>query len=177
MKRFLLLLISSCALLLAYTQEEIVLDSIPREVKSKELNMEKPLLFENSFLTNGINLYNKSTFDQPIIPDYLKNLDFKKHLDFSKSRTESFSTNGLIISPFYNNATIFNQETYRLSDKFSFGGNSFGAQSVFDIPKINSSINEMSTKGASMFMQYKISKNLKVETRVSVTTHKSPLEP
>jgi hypothetical protein len=72
---------------------------------------------------------------------------------------------------------VFNQATYQLNDKFSVGGNSFGAQSVFDRPKINSSINEMSTKGASMFMQYKVSKNFKVETRVSVSSHKSPWEP
>ena len=63
------------------------------------------------------------------------------------------------------------------SDKFSFGGNSFGAQSVFDKPRMNSSINDMCTKGASMFMQYKVSKNIKVETRVSVSSHQSPWEP
>jgi hypothetical protein len=180
MKRFIFLLISSCAVLFAYAQEEIVLDTIPKiqeGLRVKELNLEKPLLFENSFSMGEINLPDKSMFSQPLLPDYNKNLNFKKYLNFSKSSTESFSTVGYIVSPFYTNGTIFNQSTYRLSDRVSFGGNSFGAQSVFDAPMMNSSINDMSTKGASVFMQYKVSKNFKVETRVSVATHKSPWEP
>ena len=116
-------------------------------------------------------------FNQPLLPDYSKNLDIKKYLNSSKSTSESFSTNGFIISPIYTNGAVFNQSTYRVSDKFSFGGNSFGAQSVFDRPALNPAIQNMSTKGASMFMQYKVSKNFKVETRVSVSTHKSPWEP
>jgi len=180
MKRFILFLISSCAVLFAYAQEEIVLDTIPKIKEGervKELQLERPLLFENSFSIGEINILDKSMFNQPLLPDYNKNLDFKKYLNYSKSSTESFSTVGYIFSPFYTNGMVFNQATYRLSDKFSIGGNSFGAQSVFDAPRVNSSINEMSTKGASMFMQYKVSKNFKVETRVSVSSHKSPWEP
>jgi hypothetical protein len=180
MKRFIFLLISSCAALFAFAQEEIVLDTIPKTQKGMRVNeliMEKPLLFEKSFSMREINLLDKSLFNQPLLPDYNKNLDFKKYLNYSKSSTQSFSTVGYIVSPFYTNGTIFNQATYRLSDRVSFGGNRFGAQSVFDAPRMNPSINDMSTKGASMFMQYKVSKNFKVETRVSVTTHKSPWEP
>jgi len=174
MKRFIFFLISFCAAVSAYSQEEIILDSITKiqkEVAVRELNLEKPLLLENSFSSGEINSLDKYLFNQSLLPDYNKNLDFKKNLNFSKSTIESFSTNGFIVSPFFINGVVFNQAIYRLSNKFSFGGNSFGAQSVFDIPKINSSINDMSTKGASMFMQYKISKNIKVETRVSVSGH------
>ena len=180
MKRFIFSLISFCAVLFSYAQEEIRLDSIPQihqEDRFKELNLEKPLFFESSFSMGGINLPDKSMFNQPLLPDYSKNLDLKKYLNSSKSTTESFSTNGFIVSPFYTNGAVFNQSTYRVSDKFSFGGNSFGAQSVFDRPQLNPAIQNMSTKGASMFMQYKVSKNFKVETRVSVSTHKSPWEP
>ena len=180
MKRLIFLLISFCVAVFAYSQEEIVLDTIPKVKEGesvKKLNLEKPLLFENEFSIGEINSIDKSMFNQPLLPDYNKNLDFKKYLNYPKSSTESFSTVGYIVSPFYTNGAIFNQSTYRLSDRLSFGGNSFGAQSVFDAPRMNSSINNMSTKGASMFMQYKVSKNFKVETRVSVTTHKSPWEP
>lgn len=180
MKRFILFLISSCAAVSAYSQEEILLDSITkiqREVSVKELNLEKPSIFENSFSIGEINSPDKYLFNQPLLPDYNKNLDFKKNLNFSKSTVESFSTNGFIVSPFYTNGMVFNQATYRLNNRFSFGGNSFGVQSVFDKPRMNSSINDMSTKGASMFMQYKVSKNIKVETRVSVSGHQSPWEP
>jgi hypothetical protein len=180
MKRFILFLISSCGVLLVYAQEEIRLDTIPKIQRGdgvKEFYLEKPLLFENSISMDEINMVDKSIFNKPLLPDYNKNLDFKKYLNYSKSSTGSFSTVGYIVSPFYTNGTIFNQATYRLSDRLSYGGNSFGTQSVFDAPRMNSSINDMSTKGASIFMQYKVSKNFKVETRVSVATHKSPWEP
>jgi len=164
----------------AYAQEEVFFDSIPKiqsEGKTKVLNLEKPLHFENSFSRPEIDLFDEAIFNQPLLPDYSKNLDLKKYLNFAKSSTESFSTVGYIVSPFYTNGIVFNQATYQLNDKFSVGGNSFGAQSVFDNPRMNSSINDMSTKGASMFMQYKVSKNFKVETRVSISNHKSPWEP
>ncbi len=179
MKRFILFVISSYAVLFAYAQEEIYFDSIPKiqiENQTKVLNIEKPLRFESSFSMDEINLFDEAMFNQPLLPDYSKNLDLKKYLNFSKSSTGSFSTVGYIVSPFYTNGMVFNQSTYQLSDKFSVGGNSFGAQSVFDKPRMNSSINDMSTKGASMFMQYKVSKNFKVETRVSISSHKSPWE-
>lgn len=180
MKRFLIFLISSCAVLFAYAQEEINFDSIPKiQIKNqtKVLNPERPLRFENSFSNPETDLFDEVLFKQPLLPDFSKKLDLKKYLNFSKSSTGSFSTAGYIVSPFYTNGMVFNQSTYQLSDKFSVGGNSFGAQSVFDNTRMNSSINEMSTKGASMFMQYKVSKNFKVETRVSVSSHKSPWEP
>lgn len=62
MKRFILFLISSCAVVFAYSQEEIIFDripKIPREAEAKELNMEKPSLFENSFPMVEINLHDK----------------------------------------------------------------------------------------------------------------------
>ena len=180
MKRFFLFLISSCAMVSAYSQEEILLDSITKiqsEATVKQLNMERSFLFENSFSIGEINSLDKNLFDQPFLPDYNKNLDFIKNLNYSKATIESFSTNGFIFSPFYTNGMVFNQTTYRLNNRFSFGGNSFGAQSVFDKPMMNPSINDLSTKGASMFMQYKVSKNIKVETRISISGRQSPWEP
>lgn len=180
MKRFILFLISSCAVVSVYSQEEIRLDSMTKaqsKVAVKELNIEKPLLFENSFSIGEINSLDKNLFNQPLLPYYNKNLDFIKNLNYSKATFESFSTKGFIVSPFYTNGMVFNQTTYRLNNRFSFGGNSFGAQSVFDKPRMNPSINDMSTRGASMFMQYKVSKNIKVETRVSVSGRQSPWEP
>jgi hypothetical protein len=177
MKRFILFLISSCVLGSAYSQEEIHLDSIPKtqsEVPVKEPYLEKPFLFESPFSTGEINSPNNYLFNQPLPTDYNKNLDFRKILNFPKATSEPFSVSGFIASPFYTNGMVFNQATYLLGNKLSFGGNSFGVQSVFDKSRMNPSINEMSIRGASMFMQYKISKNIKVETRVSVSGHQSP---
>ena len=58
------------------------------------------------------------------------------------------------------------------------GGNSFGAQSVFDRPKMNQAIQDMSIKGASMFMQYNVTDHFKVQTRISISNRRStPWEP
>jgi hypothetical protein len=180
MKRFIVFLISSCAVLFAYAQEEINLDSIPKIQRStdvRDLNMEKPLIFDDSFSLEEFNQFDKAIFSQPLLPDFTKNMNFKKDLSYSGISGESFLPVRFGISPFFTSGIIFNQATYRLNDRFSFGGSSFGAQSVFDKPKMNSSIRDMSTKGASMFMQYKFSNNFKVETRVSITNRQSPLEP
>ena len=180
MKRFILLLISSCAMLFAYSQEEIVLDSLSTVKPKVEMNglvLEKPLFFDGSVPANGIIQLDMSMFHQPLLPDYSKNFDFKKYLDNPGLKIESFSSSGgFTISPFLTGGIVYNQASYRLNDRFSFGGSSFGAQSVFDVPKMNPNIQDMSIKGASMFLQYKVSDHFKIETRVSVTNHSSPLE-
>lgn len=180
MKRFILLVISSCVVFFAYAQGEIKLDSIPKiqvDTDSRALFMEKPLLFDGSFPTDDINLFDKSLFSQPLLPDYNKNLDFKKYLNRFESSTETFSPVGFGFSPFLTSGAVYNQATYRINDRFSFGGNSFGVQSVFEQPKMNPSISGMSTKGASMFLQYKVSDKFKVQTRVSISNRQSPWEP
>jgi len=180
MKRFILMIISSCVMLFASAQEEIVLDGIPKFQHENDIwkpVLDKPSLLGDSFSIGKINLIDKSMFDQPLLPDYLKNLDFKKYWGTSKFSTETFSVTGFGITPFYSSGTIYNQATYRLNDHFSFGGNSFGAQSVFGQPKINQTIQNMSTKGASMFIEYKVSDKFKVQTRVSISNHSTPWEP
>ncbi|HZL08389.1 MAG TPA: hypothetical protein VFC65_00210 [Prolixibacteraceae bacterium] len=172
-----------CNLLLvasAFAQEEMILDSIPeiqRETGISRPSIEKPLLFDDSFSMDEINLRDLSLFSQPLLPEYNKNLDFLHHLNSSGLSTESFSMTGFGISPFFSTANIFNQATYKLNDRLSVGGNSFGIQSAFDQPKLNPTIQEMSTRGASMFLQYKITDKFKVETRFSITNHRSPWEP
>jgi len=79
MKRFVLILISSCAMLIASAQEEIVLDSIQKisvQPDDQKLNTTRPALFDDSFQIEKINLYDKPFEYQPLIPDYSKNLDF-----------------------------------------------------------------------------------------------------
>lgn len=181
MRRFILIFISSCAALFATAQEEIILDSISKkqsEIKEWKPVMEKPLIFDEADLPVEINSLDFSIFHLPLLPDYNKNLDFKKYLDHTKVTssnyyfTDSFSN---LVFPF---GHTFNQSSYQLNNRFTFGGSSFGAQSVFDRPKLNSTIQDMSIKGASMFLQYKVSDHFKVETRVSISNHPtSPFEP
>jgi hypothetical protein len=180
MKRFVLFFISSCAMLLASAQEEIVLDSLKIKHSAQEISspdIDRPLLIEKSFTLNKLNISDQSLFNQPLLPNYNINFDFSKPLKSSIYSSEYFSVTSFWPSPYYTNGTVFNQAMYRLNDRFSFGGNSFGAQSVFDLPQMNPSMQNMSTKGASMFFQYKVSKNLKIETRVNISNHQSPWEP
>lgn len=79
------------------------------------------------------------------------------------------SLTGTFLTPFLHSAVIFNQATYQVSDKITLGGNSFGARSIFSAPLPHPGSNQFDTRGATMFMQYKVSKNFKIETRVSVS--------
>ncbi|VAW18440.1 hypothetical protein MNBD_BACTEROID01-922 [hydrothermal vent metagenome] len=78
------------------------------------------------------------------------------------------------INPFIRSGIIFNQAKYKISENFTLGGNSFGANSIFSAPLPNRGNTNFDYRGASMFMQYKISKNVKIETRVSVTNSPHP---
>ncbi len=178
MKRFLFILISSCAVINTYAQEEIFSDSIPaihRAVDGPMPEIKIPSNFNDSFSTDEINLIDRSMFLQPLLPDYSGNLDFLKHINTPGLTTNSVFTTG-IISPFLTYGNVFNQAIYKATNRFSFGGNSFGAQSIFDQPKLNTSIQDMSIKGASMFIQYKVSDKFKIQTRVSITNHSSPFD-
>jgi len=180
MKRFFITIISSCTMLMAYAQEEIVLDSIsniPKVDVSKQLILEKPPIFDDSFLPEKLNLFDHFQFDQPLLPTYSKNLDFLKPLGKSTWFSVNSLSNNFIFSPYFTNGKIHNQAAYRLNDRFLVGGNSFGARSVFDPPRINSSIQDMNMKGASMFLQYKVSKSVKVEGRVSISNNPNRFEP
>ncbi|HPR84557.1 MAG TPA: hypothetical protein PLG33_00820 [Prolixibacteraceae bacterium] len=175
MKILISILVFSCVMLKAFAQEKIILDAIPKpQINKQELLFDQPLIPENSFGVGKLGLFDAGIFNQPLLPDYNKILDIRK--SFSAIKSESFSDMKMSVgySPFFSTGKVFNSATYRLSDKFSFGGNSFGAQSVFDQPAMNPAIQNMSTKGASMFMQYKVSRNFKIETRVSVSNHSSP---
>jgi hypothetical protein len=71
--------------------------------------------------------------------------------------------------PFYHSGTVFNQAVYRINDKMSLGGNSFGVNSIFTAPLPHPGRNQWETRGASMFMEYKVNKNIRIETRISVS--------
>lgn len=90
---------------------------------------------------------------------------------FSTSSFDGFlpGMHGFSPSPFFRNGAVFSSASYRLSDKFTLGGYSFGANSVFSAPFPNQGFNKFDTRGSTIFMQYKVSKNIKIETRVNVT--------
>jgi hypothetical protein len=71
-------------------------------------------------------------------------------------------------STYYGNTTILSQGAYRLNDKFVFGGYSYGTNSPFSAP-LPSNFEPFNRYGSTFFMQYKVGKNFKIETRVNVS--------
>jgi len=71
-------------------------------------------------------------------------------------------------SPFYHNGQILSQQAFQVSDKLIIGGFSYGANSLYTAPFPNQNSSYFDTYGSTMFLQYKVSKNIKIETRVSV---------
>jgi len=85
---------------------------------------------------------------------------------FSRFRYGYF---GFSPSPFIRDGTVFSAGEYQFSDKFKIGGYSYGANSVFSAPFPNQGLNDSyDFRGNTLFMQYKVSKNFKIETRVNV---------
>jgi hypothetical protein len=120
-------------------------------------------------------LDNSELMDMPQIPKYDFNLAIAQRFNINPTgmlRTSTFSgfMPGMYgLSPFLRNGAIFSAASYQLNDKFTVGGYSFGANSVFSAPLPNQGMNNFDTHGSTLFMQYKVSKNFKIETRVSVT--------
>lgn len=71
------------------------------------------------------------------------------------------------ISPFYN-GEILSQAAYSLGDKFIVGGFSYGTNSALSTPAHNMRGSYFDTYGSTMFMKYKVSKSVSIETRISV---------
>jgi hypothetical protein len=169
----LLLFILCCSLIASYAQEEMQTDSAKNRFDPQllapvyeQLQPSGTPIFPDFFTVPNL-----SIFRQPLLPEYNKNLDFSKFLSPSQNRftfrQEEFST-------FLSSGRVFNQSSIHLNDKFLVGGNSFGARSIFEQPKLNPSMNDFSVKGASMFMQYKVSDKFKVQTRISISNGHAP---
>lgn len=110
--------------------------------------------------------------------------DFDFHGEMTKRWSFSFSHNisgfwsfrdfspgyfGIGLSPFLRNETVFSGSAYQLNDRFTFGGYSFGANSALTAPFPNQGMNNFDVRGSTIFMQYNVSKNFKIETRINVT--------
>jgi len=178
MKKYLIILILSFTALLRAAGQGLVEPPLPLpDTSGWEEN--GPLLPENNLLLNN------PAIGGLVLPLLLQEeiklpkFDFNQNL-FSGMKPDYTVYNGSAYSPgvfggsffaanpFARDAFVFNQAAYKISDRLSFGGNSFGVNSIFSAPLPNRGPNSYDFRGASMFMQYKISKNITVETRVSV---------
>lgn len=76
--------------------------------------------------------------------------------------------------PFLNSFSVLGEATCRLNDKFTLSGNSFSVRSIFDPSPLNQNLNTKGIKGASMFLQYKVSKNFHIGGGVSISNTPDP---
>jgi hypothetical protein len=108
------------------------------------------------------------------------NLNSGPIIDFNSfSEIKTFSLYGQLpyFNPFINSLSITNQAHYQLNDKLTFGGNSFSGNSIFNPLPANPSLQNMSFRGASMFMQYKLSPKFKVSGSFSISNQNHPFIP
>ncbi len=169
-KHFLVILFSAFCLSAA-AQQGLVMDF--GEIDSTEMQMHRNLEYQQ-FL-NG-------TFQSDYFLEEIKLPEFNTQYEYQQRYTVSlnvlplnnYSIGGFSpgsfggFSPLFYNGEILSEAAYSLGDKLVVGGFSYGANSVMSAPAPNINGSYFDTYGSTMFMQYKVSKNFKIETRVSV---------
>lgn len=145
------------------------------ETDSTQMKNERQLLYQQLL---SVSLQSSGLMDNIKLPEFDFNGELPKRYQFS---AETFTTNQyqfniypggnsiLTSSPFFTNGAVFSEAQYKFSDKFILGGYSFGTNSIFASPLPNQGMNNFNTRVSTLFMQYKVSKNFKIETRVSVS--------
>lgn len=167
----LLLIFISCSV----SAQEKLMPVMPLTQDSAQIELERKIMYRqllSGTLETGGMIQNleipKFDFNAAVTQYYNFGLNDLNYISaiFNFNNNNSF---GFFPSPFFRNGTVFSAASYKLNDKFKIGGYSFGANSIFSAPLPNQGMNNFETRGATMFMQYKVSKNFKIETRVSVT--------
>lgn len=146
-------------------------DTVASEVPAMKSHLLPVTPFPNNdFLLNGLtfsfNPYIK--LHQRFTPDF----NFK-----SFTLSNFTSAYPLSSSPFFMNSQILSGSVTQLSDRLTIGGFSYGTNSIMSAPLPNQMGRSFDSYGSTMFMQYKVSKNFKIETRVSVGQSQGPLPP
>lgn len=142
---------------------------------SVKLRVDDP---EVSFLYQELFNFDPASTFGPLVPD----LNFLRPglirtanpfgIDASKGITRITTPSYGYIVPGYplsNSFSVLSEGYWRLNDKFTLGGNSFSANPVLLYPSLNQKLNTTGIKGASMFLQYKLSKNFHIGGGVSIS--------
>lgn len=111
------------------------------------------------------------------LPRFDFDTEFAKHYGFSfdmfsfaHTPLTGFSTGFInpLFSPFNQNGMILSEGAYKINNKFTFGGYSYGTNPI-NLPSPLPGMNDFSHYGNTMFMQYKVGKNFKIETRFNIS--------
>ena len=82
-----------------------------------------------------------------------------------------------LVNPFVSSLSMMNQAHYKLSDRFTLEGSSFAGNSIFNPLPVNSSVQDMNIHGASLMLQYNLSKHVKVSGSVTISNQPQPFIP
>ncbi len=169
-----LLLISSMIIFCNLFAQEPLMPLVT-EPDSSMLAAERQLIYYQ--LLSGIDP--SGEWMQPVqLPgfDFASEMIKRWNFDFPETSMNQISFNhfrpgylGVGLSPFLRNETVFSGSAYQLNERVTFGGYSFGANSAFTDPFPNQGMNNFDVRGSTIFLQYNVSKNFKIETRVNVT--------
>lgn len=145
------------------------------EQDSSEMKLQREIEYRQ--LISG-NRFDSNLLDEEIkLPDFNFMAEYRSRytLSMGVSSMANYSFSGIssgmtnpFYSPFYGNATVLSAAAYQLGDKFVLGGYSYGANSIFGAAATNPGMNNFNSYGSTLFLQYKVSKNFKIETRINV---------
>lgn len=176
MRHFILFITVLCCLE-GFSQEPLmpVLDKLD----SVQLKTERQLMYRQ--LLSGVSPTGELT-ETWQLPDFNLKRELANRWSYDLSGFTGFHRNyGLFTGspvfaadPFSRNSTIFSKGSYQLGENFKVGGYSFGGNSVFSAPFPNQGVNNYDFRGSTLFMQYKFSKNFKIETQVNVIQGPGP---
>lgn len=149
---------------------------MPLETDSSQTEIEKQIEYRQ--LISG--QFGNELFPEPVkLPGFDINMEFAKMYslnlnvyNFNSIYNSGFSTGTMIpfYSPFYQNGMVLSEGAYSFGDKFTLGGFSYGANLMLPGPPISApGMDKFDRYGSTLFMQYKVSKNFKVETRFNVS--------
>jgi hypothetical protein len=149
---------------------------MPLETDSSQIDIERQIEYRQ--LISG-------QFNNDLFPETVKLSGFDLNTEFAKMYSlnlnlynfnnmfnSGFSTGMMnpFYSPFYQNGMVLSEGAYKFSDKFTFGGFSYGSNSMMSGPPMPTpGMDKFDRYGSTLFMQYKVSKNFKIETRFNVS--------
>jgi hypothetical protein len=175
MRPVILLMVILNIVFTCYSQEKssdsIRMDNLER--KEKKLFYDQLFVFSDNSLYGNLIRYDADFFNQPLFSESNWKIDFNAMENpFVPGASNRYS----IVygyQPLFGYYSIMNQARYQINDRFSIGGNSFAGSSLFDPMPLNRPFNEMDIKGASMFLEYKVSKKFKIGARIDVTNQRT----
>ncbi len=154
-------------------QEGLILKPLGQD--TAQLQIERQIEYRQLISGKAGNDFMMEKIDFPAFDfktEFSKRYSFNFHdyyLGISPKTGFSWGRQNPFFMPFFQNGMVLSEGAYKMGDKFTFGGFSYGANSIMNLPTLNPAMNNFDSYGSTLFLQYKVSKNFKIETRVNVS--------